>query len=226
MGIPFRNLLVFVACVCALLTGSGASAQNNDPCGCDAALAKDVFSLTHSKEKEVAFLKIIDQKTFEEAKSKGGFGVSIPVVDAILNASANWADFNTKRTSYFQSIGYNASEKESMDVFISATSAIAYSAWAQCKQNCALSHTGLTIWKESEDRDSIVVSIFFQAPVGVSKVKLTGNISNGSTQGLPGGNLVPANTFILASEKKSFLITRKDRRSRCEYLPTPPDMVA
>jgi hypothetical protein len=76
------------------------AAQQLDSCGCEAALKKDFVQTISTDEQKYSYVSQIDQTQYEELKHSGGGGISIPFLDELLNASANWSDFQARRSTY------------------------------------------------------------------------------------------------------------------------------
>ena len=211
---------LLILTICCIRFAPLAEAQDNDPCGCNIALRKDISHIVHSVTQQEAFLKTVDKESFDEAKSSGGFGISIPIFDEIVKVSANWDDFQQRRDKYFQEVKYNKTYSEAWDILTSVTAPIAYTAWMECKKNCATDHVGLTGWKEFENEEVIVCTFFFRNPPNINKVKFKGTVINGKVDGAPTGQLVSAGTQIGANESKSFVVKRLDPAKKVTIVAT------
>jgi hypothetical protein len=153
---------------------------------CNAALAKDVTTSVKTQEEDLDFISVVDQKTFEQAKTSNSFGANVPLADDLLRISDNWDQFQQKRTSYFQAIHYTSHYSEGEYQKLEITSPLAYPAWTQCIELLAASNSasgGLYAWKAEDKETAIVVNIYYKVPENTKRlfkvVKLTGEVKTG-----------------------------------------------
>jgi hypothetical protein len=193
------NRLVLLAMLTLAIVGGAAFAQRqSDDCGCSAALAKDVISTISSDRQQYAFLNVIDQRTFEEVKknSSSGFFAAIPIVGALIDSSSSWNEFQQKRTSYFQQIQYSGSRDQEFQQLQIVTSTVAYPAWSECMRACARNKQGLFAWKTSEDRDSVLLIIYYHGAPGARRARVDSAVLGGSVDGAPSGRVFPRGATI------------------------------
>lgn len=180
-------------------------------CGCHWALAKDISNTIRVESQQLRFLQIIDERMYTEAKSKGGFSLGVPIADDLLAISANWDDFQKKRTQYFTKINYSFDRTLQDIEHFEITSPLAYPVWSDCMKSCAVrSRGGLYSWKEKEDRDAIVVHTYYKIPSTDTKqrVKLTATLKRGAS---PQTQVFPKNTFINNEETIPVIVDRRER---------------
>ena len=184
-----------------------AQSQSVD-CGCNAALAKDTISVFSSEKQQYAFLKVIDKETYESYKSSGGFGISVPIVDAIVKASANWDDFQQRREKYLETVGYKATAEQIYQELQIVTSPVAYKFWSECMSACARRNIGLFAWKEEEDKESVAIVVYYHGAPGASAASLDTSLLGGTVAGVPKGRLFPKKTVIENNGSLSKLVQR------------------
>lgn len=182
-----------------LLFSIAAFAQRqSDDCGCNAALAKDVISTISSDRQQYAFLSVIDQRTFEELKSSSTSDLfaSIQIVGALIASSSSWNEFQQKRTSYFQQIQYIGSRDQEFQQLQIVTATIAYPAWSECMRACARNKQGLFAWKTSEDKDSVLLTLYYHGAPGARRARVDSALQGGSVDGAQSGRVFPRGTTI------------------------------
>ncbi|HEY8560164.1 MAG TPA: hypothetical protein VIL74_07295 [Pyrinomonadaceae bacterium] len=183
-------------------------------CGCNAALAKDLITIVSTSNERVqyAFLNIIDEKLFLEAKSNASLFASIPIADVLVKASATYSDFETKRREYFQKqeINYTSTKEQSYQEVQVVSTAVQYQEWGKCMKNCFQSKPDhIFAWKEQEDKDSVTVKIHWVSPSSATgAAKLTSSLIGGSVTGAPSNKLFPINEKIEINGDKTVIITR------------------
>src|SRR5512133_1698793 len=72
----------------------------NSPC--NVALAKDITFKLKTDKQQYAFINIIDNEIFNELKRDVNLIAHIPIVKCLVDVSANYSDFCTNRSSFFQ----------------------------------------------------------------------------------------------------------------------------
>lgn len=188
------------------------SQSDPDPCGCNVALRKDVYRAARTQTQQEAYLHSIDEKTWSAWKSKGAFGVSIPIVDVPVNLSGTFEDFDKRRTEYFEKHASASSATDAWEVITTATRDIAYDAWSQCKADCTRSHSpGFTGWKKQENRDSVKFILFFAGPANSPPVAISGTVENGTVDGVPSGKAIKDGEKIESNGYYTVTVKRGDR---------------
>jgi len=177
MSNRFRFLVIFLL----VTIGQVASGQEvRDTCSCNVALNKDLLIRVRTLDDELSFLKIIDSKTFHELRSSASVDVEIPIVKGLLSASADFAEFEKRRTEYFERVVYDKSRREAEQILQQVTSPVAYRYWAECKSTCALQNSGFWAWKESENSKSMLVTVFWNpGPLRSLPIPLSGTVDGG-----------------------------------------------
>ncbi len=188
-----------------------AQAQHySDDCGCNASLAKDVFSVAVTEKQQWAFLHIIDKHMFDEYKSDTSVLATIPIAKGLVEASANYSEYKKKSSDYLESMHYTGSYDLDYREMQTFTSPVAYPVWGECMKACATNRVGLFAWKEKEDKDSVVVTVYYHgAPTSAQSSKLTGTVVGGSVANAPSGQLFAAGTSILKNGEVPVIINRK-----------------
>jgi hypothetical protein len=176
-------------------------------CGCGAALAKDISSSVHGESQKMRFLQVIDEDTFSEAKHNSSFSLGLPIADDLVKASADWGDFQTQRAKLFRHSGYQIDTNLTDLKHFEVTSPLAYQYWGECMRLCAQGGTGLFAWKEREDRNAIVVHIYYKVPASDrnQSVSLSGTLKRGAS---PEEEIFDPDTQINSEQTISKIISR------------------
>lgn len=123
--LSLRRLLVTV--LLTLFFSSALYAQRqSEECGCNAALAKDMVSTISTDKQQYAFLSIIDQATFEQYKRDVSLVATIPIAKALIEASADYSDFQQRRSRLYTQVGYSATREQEYRQLQVVTSPVAY----------------------------------------------------------------------------------------------------
>jgi len=218
----FKTILRAAMCVlvgapCALL------AQQSIRDTCAPALDKDIRSHLSTDQQYYAYISQISESTFEQLKRDASAGVNIPIpgLSDLLNASAQYNEFQEKRRQFFQSIGYVAdSAREQRDLEIT-TSAIAYVAWSECVKTEAARAKVLYVYKDQEDEQTLHVVVVNNTPV---LIKLTSDLWNGTVTGAPRGAAFSPGTKLRGGGTIGILIHRtvNDQPLRLALNSIPP----
>jgi hypothetical protein len=191
----------------AVILFCAASAEPAPDCGCNAALQKDLVHIVKSERQIHALLQTIDERTFQQHKSGGDASLGIPLVDTMISASANWSEFDEKRRTFLKGVGFNSDSSSAWEELRMVTNPVAYTAWAACMQACATRHIGFHGWKELENEDLMVFTIYFNGPVDAKAAKLSATIVNGSPVSEP--TLVRNGEVIKPNAKRTFSVRRE-----------------
>jgi hypothetical protein len=200
-----------------ILTSPYLVAQGNTAEVCNAALAKDITTTFTTEQQDLDFLSIVDERTFNEAKQKGSFGVSVPLADDLLQLSAKWDNFQTNRSSYFKQVGYSSHTSASDLRHFEISSPVAYQAWTTCILAFSRQQTGLFAWKEKEDKDNVVVRVVYHSPGRRLPTPFKATIKRGNE------NETPLNTGYrtLSNEQVATIILPRSTRSGSNSAPAP-----
>jgi hypothetical protein len=121
----------------------------------------------------------VDEQTYNQAKTKGSFGVSVPIADDLLKLSGSWDDFKEKRAKYFSLI-HNRLHTSAQDFrHFEITSPVAYQAWTTCVLAFARQGTGVFAWKQQEDKDNIIVQVMYHTPGSAKRVRFRAFVKRG-----------------------------------------------
>jgi hypothetical protein len=172
-------------------------AQPGDATVCNAALAKDITTTFSTQQQDLDFLRLVDKESYMEAKSKGSFGVSVPLADDLLKLSADWDSWKKNRDTYLEKVHFISSSKSQDFRHYEITSPVAYQAWTSCVLAFSRQGTGLFAWKETEDKDNIVVRVAYHTPGNNKRVKFTSVIKRGSEQEAP----LPSSAKTITNEQ-------------------------
>lgn len=183
----------------------------NDVSVCNAALAKDIATESHSQEQDLDYISIVDEHTFEQAKQNGSFGVSVPFADDLLELSGNWSDFQSKRTDYFNAINYHSHLTQGDFQHFEVTSPLAYPAWSDCiKTLASQNQNGLYAFKEQEDENAVVLTIYYKVPEdsipSAKKVRLQGTVKYGDG---PEEQLFSPSSLISSEQQIAHIVKRR-----------------
>ncbi len=185
-----------------------------DDCGCGAALKKDLILITKSQNQKLAYFNTIDKETFDLFKQRGGFSLGIPVLDGIFSASGNWDEFRERRDKYFQSIGYTRDTNQDEQEIRIITQPIAYQAWSECMRACSQKRIGFHGWKELENEDAVIATVYYNSPPGGNAIELDGSLVNGRVDGAPADKVFPVNEKIDPNASKTVLIHRTKAKGK------------
>jgi len=146
-------------------------------------------------------------------KRGGNFSLTIPIVEIIVKASADWNDFESRRKTHFERVHYTSTTDESRTELRIVTSEVAYGAWVECMKICSRQQYGFYGWKQKENENGIWISVYFNAPPRVRSVRLSGDTINGKVRGQPNG-VFPKSFNLGANEMKTFIVERTDRNKK------------
>jgi hypothetical protein len=90
----------------------------------------------------LSYLKLIDKKTFENIKSGASAGLSIPIVDSLVKASADWSDFQQRRSSFLSLEQFTSQESDSRSNLKTYLPEYVVDNWVKCK----LENAGVAIF--------------------------------------------------------------------------------
>lgn len=131
----YRSILIIFIIACFAKSGFAQCDH------CNKALEKDYMQSSSSTLQQLNTLRLIDKETFEEYKKKsgggGGLTLGIPgIVSATINGSANYEEFQQKRSKLFELNAYNYTENQAREELKIVTNPVAYKAWSECIRNC------------------------------------------------------------------------------------------
>jgi hypothetical protein len=192
--------LFAAAFTCSFISAGAATSQANEASGCNAALARDRVPTLRTTHQRWAYLNRIDQETFEQLKKDVEGGLSIPVVDLFIKASASYSEFVERREKFFQEINYTSDLAYEEPLLNLVTDPATYSAWAACMEQFAKRHVGFHAWKKMDRRDGIVVDYYWHAPVGVTSARAVSEITGGSVKDMPKGQAFPPGKRLRPNE--------------------------
>jgi hypothetical protein len=186
---------------------SAAPSSSPDPCA--VALNKDLIVSVRTQSQQYSYLSIIDKETYQELKRNGGLAATIPIVDALVKASANYDDFSKKREAFFQEQRYNSDIREAEQYLSIQTNPIAYKYWSACTLEYARQNVGFYVWKEQEDRQTVTISYYFHSPSGTQTSWNTySQLTGGKVEGCPNGQVFPRGKKLTANAGGTIIIQR------------------
>jgi hypothetical protein len=185
--IPLESLIAAVQRLLLpvlMFAGLAAAWAEDDPCSCNAALAKDLIKTVSTKSRVQAFLRIVDEKTFLDLKQPGSPGLSLPLLGNLLKSAASYADFSSQRDGMLNRLHRPLTEQSAWRELRTVRQPVAYDEWTRCKLSCQ-SWYGFDAWKSAENDAAVSVTVCFHPPPGeATPVKLIGTIANGRVSGL------------------------------------------
>lgn len=213
-------LAIYLAFV---LVGSVSAKSEDDDCGCNEALRKDLIQVKSVARYGEDYLRTVSKREFERMSDSGGFDFSVPIIKKlVLEASGSWDKFQEKRTEYLESVKYSKNSDQAWESLQLITNPISYKYWAQCKEQCAQKKEDLYAWISRAEKDQVIFIVMnstrHEEPLG-------GHILNGQIEGLDPGKLVPWwNPFwqvkIKPNEQRQFVVKRIDRNNPVIFAPT------
>ncbi|WP_213956688.1 MULTISPECIES: hypothetical protein [unclassified Variovorax] len=146
-----------------LLCGAASShADLNDRCGCNAGLARQVFSSTSQSTLELAFLEQVDETQFEklkkEASGEGNYFY-------VISGSANYKEFQTKLATLKRQTRFDLKSAQSQALLFSKVDT---KDWLTCKTQCIAKDTGFFCDVSDLTIKTVVVSCSWR-PQGTAK---------------------------------------------------------
>lgn len=118
------------------------------PAACSVALKKDLWSMMSTSSQKLAYLGLVDEKTYEVLKREADTGGSY----GIISGTGNFSQFEDKRRELFQQVGYTFDEQSAKNIVSLVTSARAYDSFDNCMRELATHTVGFYAWKSSEDQ--------------------------------------------------------------------------
>ena len=131
-----QRLLATIFLVAAATCPTTSRAQLNDPCGCNAGLAPLVFTSTVDDRVQLEYFKQIDERQFEQIKKSGGLSGTYM---AVISGSANYAQFNEKRSQLVSKESFKLNVSQSMSLVLNTVNT---AEWGNCKRQCIQSQSG------------------------------------------------------------------------------------
>jgi len=179
------------------------------PPNCADALKQDIVVHLASETQQYAYLSIIDEHQFDEMKTGGSVSATIPVVDALVKASASFEDFRQQRTDFLNKVGYSSNSAQAENDLSITTSPLAYAAFTTCMATLAHNQIGFHAWKESENQDAVVISYYYQSPPGGGPIGLSGSLIHGEVPGVAQGQIFPPRSTVLPDAGGTVTIQRE-----------------
>ncbi len=191
--------------------GVPSSDPQSDPCR--HALQKDLLSIMSTDQQHFSYFSQIDEKTFEQLKVDINTNVAVPIplpseMVAIIKASASFSEFQEKRHTYFQQVGYVQDSTREVRILQTTTSPIAYIAWSECIKTLAAEKHILVMYKDFEDESTVHVKIHNGT---VIPVKMQSDLLHATVSGQAAGKAFKDNTTITANGTLSILLKRADK---------------
>lgn len=103
-----------------------------EPNECVAGLLPNVTISTSSQQLDMAVLKVIDEKTFQEFKRGGSASAKFPIKGVPIEASGNYQEWDAKRREYLQVNRFDLSYDEAFLLVRREIPEVAYSVYKEC----------------------------------------------------------------------------------------------
>lgn len=165
---------------------------------CDGVLIPTVEIAKSDRTTELTYLIVIDKSEYEKLKSGGSAGLSIPIVEVIVKASANWSDFQERRSRYLEAQQFRYSESDSRSYLKTYLPDNVVSAWAKCMTDNA----GVAVYARSVTPTTFALRLEWDPPGGVA--------SAGAEVGVGGGTIdgkATLKTTLTGRSKASWIVT-------------------
>jgi hypothetical protein len=208
------RLLWTVAVIAATWHGLAGTAKAEflgSPADCATALRQDVVVNVSSAQQQYAYLSTIDEAEFRALRTNARASATIPIVDALVKASADYGQFQERRRTLFTQVGYSSSSAQSAQELRLTTSPAAYAAFNTCMAEFSRRNVGFHAWKAAENADVLVVNYYYQPPPDGRPLRLGGTVVNGEVAGAPRGLLFPSSTMVRPNSGGSVTVQRRAR---------------
>jgi hypothetical protein len=166
-----------------------------------------------TSSEQYAFLQLLDKTQFNEYKKDAGLVAGIPLLGPLLDESATFDEYEQNMQSLLSKVGYSSDKSTAYQELQSTTSPVAYQYWSQCMATCATQKVGVFAWKESEDKDSIIVVVRYNGGPGVRSARVQSSLDGGQVDRAEKGALFPAKTTILSGGSLSAIVKRTTGQS-------------
>jgi hypothetical protein len=139
--------------------GNGTLDQGVD---CDMVLVKDTTSIQESSQVALAWLKTINQSSYEAAKAGGGGSYAELF-------TADYSQFNEKRNALLTSENFQLSVMQARQVLLYKTSDAAITAWSKCVTD-KMNDGSLACWVEKMTADGGTLVLRWKPSVAAPKL--------------------------------------------------------
>jgi len=122
--------------LCLLAVTATATAQLNDPCGCNAGLVPELTRFDASTKFDLMFIKQIDERQFEEIKKSAKMSGTLL---ELISGSANYAEFDRKRSAKKEITELKVSLDQAQSLLFTTVKTLD---WGLCKKHCIQAQKG------------------------------------------------------------------------------------
>jgi hypothetical protein len=165
---------------------------------CDAVLTEQVLFTSLDRTRTLAYLSLISQVDWQQHSKDISSGFSFLGLDA----NADYATFDQRRSEYLQLHNYNYAEKESLSLFSRQVPDSAIQAWTQCM--ASKTFRGIALAVKDHTADTVIVKMYFSGQ-GPDPQDLSLTVQNGA---LAAGQTVPPQ--VAGNQEYVFIYTRTD----------------
>lgn len=151
-------VLLFLPCL------SYAQSIFDIPDHCAVALKTDIYSSISTRDQDLAFASLVDEKTYDQVKHNANASASIPVTAGLVGGSASYSDFQEHRNSLYSTLNLHYTENDARKVFSATTGTRAFQSFDSCMKILATSAPGFNAWIISEDAHDVLIGCHFTAP--------------------------------------------------------------
>jgi hypothetical protein len=189
---------------------------------CEGVLrAKDYYSYAQKNNLEIDFLRSIDSETWQQMKTSNDVNLLGVFSGGLFSLSDDYNTFNEKRIHYLESVHYNRTESQAVNILEITSAPRAYDAYSNCLQHIV--QPGLIAWAAKEDPNHIELHVKYVNPAGVAHMVLEGLVSGGSVAGAPKGHLWRDGTKWTVMQEKVFTIDRAAGTPETTVIVAPAD---
>jgi hypothetical protein len=189
---------------------------------CLPVLTKDYYKYAMKYNLGIDYLKSIDKEDWEEWQRSNDSSWTGSYAGANISLTDNYQEFDKKRSTYLETVHYNRTEQEALDIMQLTTAPRAYEAYEKCITSVDYG-SPLRVWAASEDMDKIQLRVRYVNPPSRSRITMIGIVDGGSVTGAPAGRLWTGNKLWGVNQEFSFEIKRAAGASTTSVTVSPND---
>jgi len=187
------SLAFAIACLVSSQYNLEAQSIFQVPDACSVALKQDVSQMAFSSNEQLAYLGIIDQRSYDLFKQDFKGSVTIPIEGVPVEGSSDYSSYDEHRKSLYQSVQYNYSQAVAENTLSQVTSARAYQSFDTCMKSLAQTQQGFYAWRVSEDQQDLIADCQYHAPPAAAfplgiipkiamKISVSGGVFKGTSK--------------------------------------------
>jgi hypothetical protein len=181
------RLLVF-----GLFSSLAAVGQTSSSKDCLPILtAQDYFSYQQKANLHDDYLRSIDEETYKQLKTDNKLGFLGLTDSGAFKLNDDYASFNEIRNKYLETVHYQRTQEQALNILQITTNPRAYPAYEKCLENLGGAGNPLRVYASDEDTNRIVLHVKYVNPTGKKKVRLEGSVIGGHVRKTPAGHLWP-----------------------------------